>query len=62
MRKENKIFKKIYEGNNNNYKINNLKSGKNYEFRIRTIYNNNIGSRTDIKKVTTRFICDSNIL
>ena len=44
MRKENKIFKKIYEGNNNNYKINNLKPNKNCEFRIRTIYNNNFGS------------------
>ena len=42
MRKENKIFNKVYEGNN--YKINNLKSGKNYEFRIRTIYNNIFGS------------------
>jgi len=56
MRKENKIFKKIYEGNNNNYKINNLKAGKNYEFRIRTIYNDCIGSWTDIQKIKTNDI------
>ena len=63
MRKENKIFKKIYEGNNNNYKINNLKPGKNYEFRIRTIYNDCIGSWTDIQKIKIDdFLCDSNIL
>jgi len=43
MRKENKIFKKIYEGNNN-CKINNLKPGKNYEFRIRFLYNDYFGS------------------
>ena len=62
MRKENKIFNKIYKGNNNNYKINNLKPRKNYEFRIRSLYNDYIGSWTDIKKVSTKFICDSNIL
>ena len=49
MRKENKIFKKIYEGNNNNYKIENLKPKTNYEFRIRSIYNNCYGSWTDIQ-------------
>jgi len=62
MRKENKKFNKIYEGNNNNYKINNLKAGKNYEFRIRTIYNNIFGSWTDIQKIKTNDLCDSNIL
>ena len=63
MRKENKIFKKVYEGNNNNCKIENLKPGKIYEFRIRSLYNDNFGSWTDIKKIKINdFICDSNIL
>jgi hypothetical protein len=62
MRKENKIFKKIYEGNNNNYKIENLKPKTNYEFRIRSLYNDYFSSWTDIQKIKTKFICDSNIL
>ena len=64
MRKENKIFKKIYEGNNKNCKIDNLKPGQNYEFRIRSIYNDCFGSWTDIQKIKTKdyFIIDSNIL
>ena len=62
MRKENKIFKKIYEGNNNNCKIDNLKPRKNYEFKIRTIYNDCFGSWTNIQKVKTKYLCDSNIL
>ena len=63
MRKENKIFKKVYEGNNNNCKIENLKQNKNYEFRIRSIYNDCLGVWTDIQKVKTNdFICDSKIL
>ena len=53
MRKENKIFKKVYEGNNNNCKIENLKPITNYEFRIRSLYNDLIGSWTDIQKVKT---------
>jgi len=53
MRKENKIFKKVYEGNNNNCKIENLKPLINYEFRIRSKYNDYFGSWTDIHKVKT---------
>ena len=62
MRKENKIFKKVYEGNNNNQKIDNLKPGKNYEFRICSLYNDYFSSWTDIQKVKTNDLCDSNIL
>jgi len=53
MRKENKLFKKVYEGNNNNCKIENLKPLINYEFRIRSKYNDYFGSWTDIHKVKT---------
>ena len=47
-----------------NYKCVNLKKEKNYEFRIRSIYNDCFGSWTDIQKIKTKdyFICDSNIL
>ena len=63
MRKENKVFKKIYEGNNNNCIIENLKPRTNYEFRIRSIYNDCFGSWTNIQKIKTNdFIRDSNIL
>ena len=43
MRKENEIFKKVYEGNNTNYNINNLEKNTNYEIRICSIYNDLIG-------------------
>ena len=63
MRKENKIFEKVYEGSNNICKIENLKKNKNYEFRIRSLYNDCLSSWTDIQKIKTNdFICDSNIL
>jgi len=63
MRKENKMFQKVYEGNNNNCKIENLKQNKNYEFRIRTKYNDCLGSWTDIQKVKVNdFISESKIL
>ena len=53
MRKENEEFKKIYEGNNNNYSINNLIRDTNYEFIIYSIYNNLIESKSEIYKIKT---------
>ena len=61
MRKENEEFKKIYEGNNNNYLINNLIKDTNYEFIIYSFYNNLIESKSEIYKIKTLNI-DSNIL
>ena len=60
MRKKNKKFNKIYEGKENNYKIDNLKFNTKYEFKICSIYNDLIGDWTEAKEVTT--ICDSIIL
>ena len=40
IRKENDKFKLIYEGNNNNYIINNLDDNTNYEIRLCSFYNN----------------------
>ena len=60
MRKKNKKFNKIYEGNENNYKIDNLKLNTKYEFRICSIYNDIEGSWTDIHKIKIDF--DSIIL
>ena len=65
MRKENEEFKKIYEGNNNNYLINNLIKDTNYEFIIYSFYNNLIESKSEIYKIKTLNIdtnIDSNIL
>ena len=63
MRKENKKFNKIYEGNDNNYKIEKLKNDRNYEFRICSLYNDIISCWSEIKKIKTPEIdCDSNIL
>ena len=50
MRKENKKFNKIYEGNDNNYKIEKLKKDRNYEFRICSLYNDIISCWSEIKK------------
>ena len=63
MRKKNKKFNNIYEGNENNYKIDNLKLNTKYEFRICSIYNDLIGDWTEAKEVkTSDFNCDSIIL
>ena len=64
MRKENKKFINVYEGNNNTCCVENLKKNTNYEFRICSLYNNDlIGSWTEIQKVkTNEFECDSIIL
>ncbi len=63
MKKNNKKFEKIYEGNDSNYKVDNLKINKNYEFRLCSVYNDIIGSWTEVKKrKKAELICDSVIL
>ena len=61
IRKENDKFKLIYEGNNNNYIINNLDDNTNYEIRLCSFYNNIISEWTKIYKIKTK-IFDSVIL
>ena len=61
MRKENEIFNKVYEGNNNNYFLNNLTKNTNYELRICFFYNDIIGEWTQIQKFKTSNV-DSVIL
>ena len=53
MRKENEIFNKVYEGNNNYYYLNNLTKNTNYEYRICCLYNDIIGEWTQIQKFKT---------
>ena len=53
MRKENEIFNKVYEGNNNNYSLNNLTKNTNYEFRICCFIDDIIGEWTQIQKFKT---------
>jgi len=55
IRKENSDdnFKKIYEGNEMNYLINNLDSNTNYEIRICSIYNDINSNYSEIMKVKT---------
>ena len=65
MKKEGKKFIEIYEGNNNNYKVFDLKVNTNYEFRICTIYNDLISPWIEIKKIKTLdydYTCESIIL
>ena len=63
MKKENEEFEKIYEGNNNNYSINNLSNNTNYEFRICSLLDNTMGEWSEIKKFKIiDFNCDSIIL
>ena len=57
---KNEKFKKVYEGNNTNYLINNLLPYTSYEFRIRLISNEKYSNWTEIQKVKTSL--DSNIL
>ena len=53
-------FKKIFEGNEMNYLINNLDSDTNYEIRISSVYNDINSNYSEIKKVKTNI--DSLIL
>ena len=61
---KNKKFIKVYEGNNNNCNIQNLKMNTNYEFRLCSFYNNElIGSWSKLYKIQTDLeYCDSIIL
>ena len=61
LKKEKEDFILSYEGNDNNYVINNLKSNTNYEIRICSFYNQTISDWTEIYKITTKSI-DSSIL
>ena len=61
LKKENEEFEKVYEGEKDNYIINNLKNNTNYEIRICSIYNNVNGLWSEIKKIKTNSI-DSQIL
>ena len=63
IRKENfnKNFKKIYEGSNTNFLVNNLEKKSNYEFRICTNFKGNKSNWSEIKKVKTKSV-DSKIL
>jgi len=61
LRKENELFKPIYEGNNMNCNIDKLNSDTNYEIRICALYNNINSVWSEIKKVKTNII-DSLIL
>ena len=64
MRKENENFKIIYEGNDTNYFVDNLDRNTNYEFRIKSVYNNELQSRwSNILKIKTEdYSIDSIIL
>ena len=61
IRKENEKFEEIYEGNENNYKVNKLEKNKNYEIRICSIYKEEMSEWSEIKKIKTKNI-DSLIL
>jgi len=66
MKKENKNkkFIKVYEGNKNNCKIENLKRDTNYEFILFSFYNALIGLWSKLYKIQTNAFedCDSDIL
>ena len=54
IRKENEKFEEIYEGNENNYKVNKLEKNKNYEIRICSIYKEEMSEWSEIKKIKTK--------
>ena len=54
IRKENEEFKKVYEGNNTNFTLNNLLINDNYEFRICSFYNDLIVPWIDNQKLSLR--------
>ena len=62
MRKKNKNYIKIYEGNDKNCKVDNLKQDKNYEFRICSVYNNLLGNWSETQNITTKINFNSVIL
>ena len=62
IRKENEEFKKVYEGNNTNFTLNNLLINDNYELRICSFYNNLIGPWTDSQKLCLRELNNLNFI
>ena len=56
IRKENDKFKLIYEGNNNNYIINNLDDNTNYEIRLCSFYNNIISEWNKYIKLKLKYL------
>ena len=61
IKKENNKFIKIYEGNKNNFFVNNLEPNTNYEIRICSFYNDSTSLWSQIKKIKTEYL-DSIIL
>ena len=62
LKKENEEFQQIYEGEKNEFIINNLKNNTNYEIRICSIYNEVSGLWSENYSLTTKNAIDSNIL
>ena len=63
IRKENsnEKFMQIYEGNQNNYKLNKLEKNTNYEIRICSVYKDEVSDWAEIQKIKTKDL-DSLIL
>ncbi len=61
IKKENNKFIKIYEGNKNNFFVNNLEPNTNYEIRMCSFYNDSTSLWSQIKKIKTEYL-DSIIL
>ena len=63
IRKDKEKFEQVYEGNEPNFKIENLVKNTKYEFRICSFYNDLIGAWTKTKEFkTSNFDCESYIL
>ena len=54
IKRENENFKKIYEGNEKQYLVDNLLSNSEYEIRICTVYNNVYGEWSLTKKIKVK--------
>ena len=64
IRKNNEKFNQVYNGNDTNFKIDNLTENTEYELKICSYCNNIIGNWSEIKKFKTLegSLCDSQIL
>ena len=62
LRKENKEFEQIYEGEKNNFTINDLEINKNYELRICSLYNGVNSLWSELFKFETKDSSYSSIL
>ena len=63
IRKNKEKFIQVYDGNETNFKINDLLKNTEYELKICSYHNNLIGNWSEIKKFKTlESICDSQIL